>query len=84
MGSGAPHNEQTLPVDFDIGDFEEKSSNHYPNGAHSRLSVCDILPIGCAPLFILKDFIYLFMRDTQRDTHRETRAEGEAGSMQGA
>ena len=28
-----------------------------------------------------KDFIYLFMRDTQREA--ETRAEGEAGSMQG-
>ena len=29
-----------------------------------------------------KDFIYLFMRDTQREA--ETQAEGEAGSMQGA
>ena len=28
-----------------------------------------------------KDFIYLFMRDTQREA--ETQAEGEAGSMQG-
>ena len=32
--------------------------------------------------FILKIFIYLFMRDTQRKT--ETYAEGEAGSSQGA
>ena len=37
-----------------------------------------------------KDFIYLFMTDTQRDRERErereaeTQAEGEAGSMQGA
>ena len=29
-----------------------------------------------------KDFIYLFIRDTQREA--ETQAEGEAGSMQGA
>ena len=28
------------------------------------------------------DFIYLFMRDTEREA--ETQAEGEAGSMQGA
>ena len=32
--------------------------------------------------FFFKDFIYLFMRDTERET--ETQAEGEAGSMQGA
>ena len=32
--------------------------------------------------FILKDFIYLSMRDTER--RAETQAEGEAGSMQGA
>ena len=35
-----------------------------------------------------KDFIYLFMRDTQRERQRqreaETQAEGETGSMQGA
>ena len=29
-----------------------------------------------------QDFIYLFMKDTQREA--ETQAEGEAGSMQGA
>ena len=29
-----------------------------------------------------KDFIYLFMRDTQKEA--ETQAEGEAGSLQGA
>ena len=34
------------------------------------------------PLTFLIDFIYLFMRDTQREA--ETRAEGEAGSLQGA
>ena len=33
-------------------------------------------------LFIFKDFIYLFMRDTEREG--KTQAEGEAGSMQGA
>ena len=33
-------------------------------------------------LFFFKDFIYLFMRDTQREAERQ--AEGEAGSMQGA
>ena len=32
--------------------------------------------------FLKKDFIYLFMRDTEREA--ETQAEGEAGSMQGA
>ena len=32
--------------------------------------------------YYFKDFIYLFMRDTEREA--ETRAEGEAGSMQGA
>ena len=32
--------------------------------------------------FFFKDFIYLFMRDTEREA--ETLAEGEAGSMQGA
>ena len=32
-------------------------------------------------LLFFKDFIYLFMRDTQREA--ETQAEGEAGSMQG-
>ena len=31
--------------------------------------------------FFLKDFIYLFMRDTEREA--EIQAEGEAGSMQG-
>ena len=31
-----------------------------------------------------KDFIYLFMRDTQREREAETQAEGEAGPMQGA
>ena len=32
--------------------------------------------------FFFKDFIYLFMRDTEREA--ETQAEGEAGSMQRA
>ena len=32
--------------------------------------------------FFFKDFIYLFMRDTDRKA--ETQAEGEAGSLQGA
>ena len=34
-------------------------------------------------LFFLKDFIYLFMRDTEKEREAETQAEGEAGSMQG-
>ena len=35
-------------------------------------------------VFFFLDFIYLFMRDTQREREREaeTQAEGEAGSMQ--
>ena len=32
----------------------------------------------------LKDFIYLFMRDTDGGQGTEAQAEGEAGSMQGA
>ena len=32
--------------------------------------------------YFFKDFIYLFLRDTEREA--ETQAEGEAGSMQGA
>ena len=35
-------------------------------------------------LFFFKDFIDLFMRDTERERQAETQAEGEAGSMQGA
>ena len=35
-------------------------------------------------LFVFKDFIYLFMRDTEREREAETQAEGEAGSLQGA
>ena len=31
----------------------------------------------------LKDFIYLFMRDTEREREAETQAEGEAGPTQG-
>ena len=31
-----------------------------------------------------KDYIYLFMRDTEREREAETQAEGKAGSMQGA
>ena len=31
-----------------------------------------------------KDFIYLFMRDTETEREAETQAEGESGSMQGA
>ena len=38
---------------------------------------------GSRVYFFLKDFIYLFMRDTHREREAETQAEGEAGSMQG-
>ena len=41
----------------------------------------DILKILVIP-FVFKDFIYLFMRDTQREA--ETQSEGEAGPPQGA
>ena len=40
--------------------------------------------MGVFILFFLKDFIYLFMRDTERERDAEIQAEGEAGSMQGA
>ena len=33
--------------------------------------------------FFFKDFIYLFMRDTEREREAETHVEGEASSMQG-
>ena len=41
-------------------------------------------PIFCFVFnsFLKKDFIYLFMRDTDREAERQ--AEGEADSMQGA
>ena len=42
----------------------------------------DITKLLTFVIFLKKDFIYLFMRDTQREV--ETQAEGEAGSMQGA
>ena len=42
------------------------------------LDVCNITFL----FFFFKDFIYLFMRDTEREA--ETQAEGEADSMQGA
>ena len=35
-------------------------------------------------IFLKKDFIYSFMRDTHREREAETQAEGEAGSVQGA
>ena len=35
-------------------------------------------------MHFLKDFIYLFMRDTEKEREAETWAEGEAGSPQGA
>ena len=35
-------------------------------------------------LLFKKDFIYLFMRDTQREREAETQAEGKAGSPRGA
>ena len=34
--------------------------------------------------FFFSDFIYLFMRDTERERETETQAEGEADSLQGA
>ena len=34
--------------------------------------------------FFFNDFIYLFVRDTEREREAETQAEGEAGSMLGA
>ena len=42
------------------------------------------LKIQLIYLFLLKYFIYLFMRDTHTDAEEQTQAEGEAGSMQGA
>ena len=45
----------------------------------------DVMPLLLTQtLFFFKDFIYLFMRDTERKREAETQAEGEAGSMQGA
>ena len=46
--------------------------------------VIAIVLVLCLPwlAFFLKDFVHLFMRDTQREA--ETQAEGEEGSSQGA
>ena len=35
------------------------------------------------PFHFLKDFIDLFMKDTEKETETQAEAEGEAGSMQG-
>ena len=47
--------------------------------ASTILTIMNTSTIHCMIFF--KDFIYLFMRDTEREA--ETQAEGEAGSMQG-
>ena len=49
-------------------------------GSSINYSLNSICPIEYF-LFFFKDFIYLFMRDTEREA--ETQAEGEEGSMQG-
>ena len=43
------------------------------------VSTFDIVNIAATNILFFKDFIYLFMRDTQ--TEAETQAEGEAGSV---
>ena len=50
------------------------------------LETWDEVPIIHFASLAFKDFIYLFMRHTQREREREaeTQEEGEAGSMQGA
>ena len=35
-------------------------------------------------IYLFKDFIYLFMRDTEKERGAEILAEGQAGSMRGA
>ena len=44
--------------------------------------ICHLNCMSLSFLFFFKDFIYLFMRDTEREA--ETQAEGEAGFLQGA
>ena len=53
-----------------------------PGPGHSNKCVAKSHGFICLLLIFFKDFIYLFMRDTQREA--ETQAEGEAGSMQEA
>ena len=52
-----------------------------PPRGHDVSETLFILYLSIRNLFF-KDFIYLFMRDTEREA--ETQAEGEAGSLQGA
>ena len=60
----------------------------YPSPTKDHLS--DFQSLVIMNRVFLKDFIYLFMRDTHRERERErereaeTQVEGEAGSMQGA
>ena len=44
--------------------------------------VCGNPQVICGKIIFCKDFIYSFMRDTQREA--ETQAEGETGSTEGA
>ena len=50
----------------------------------SKSALYDLTPPKVSSLFFFFNFIYLFMRDTERAREVETQAEGEAGSMQGA
>ena len=66
---------QAIPAQGDVKEFCQ---------VENIKTSCNILPI---PSQInnnnfLKDFIYLFMRDTEREA--ETQAEGKVGSMQEA
>ena len=51
---------------------------------HTGFFLHTVLRLKSIYTFFLKDFIYLFMRDTESEREAETQAEGEAGSMQGA
>ena len=49
-----------------------------------KLAFClSLLFIYTNKICLFWNFIYLFMRDTEREREAETQAEGEAGSMQG-
>ena len=75
-----------------VGKFWYTTLTSFGTGSSPDIPTFQII---CSSFYFFKDFIYLFMRDTERHRERErdreterqreaeTQAEGEAGSMQG-
>ena len=60
----------------------EGGVNTFAGSGEKALEITNLVPNLPGLFSFFKDFIDLFMRDTQRGA--KTQAEGEAGSMQGA